>query len=108
MTFVSQALEWVRALLLGLWKPGTRLRTLAAPSRPVDLVTAPAYVAQPSPETWGALLVLARLRRAGRVPVPPDSQRPQDETGALVRAYVLAPGELRQALWAGQFTEASR
>ena len=108
MTFVSQALEWVRALLLGLCKPGTHSRACMAYPRPVDLAPAPACVAQPPAETWGALLVLARLRRAGRVPLPPDLQRPQDETGVFVRAYVLSAVEVQQVLWAGKFAGASR
>jgi hypothetical protein len=106
MTFVSQALEWVRALLLGLWKPGTRKCARVASPRPVGLVSAPCCTARPSPEIWGALL--ARLRRSGRVTVLPDVQRPHDETGALVRAYVLSAGELQHAPFVRQFKGVSR
>ncbi|GCB47864.1 hypothetical protein SNL152K_5177 [Streptomyces sp. NL15-2K] len=63
---------------------------------------------QPSPEMWGAVLALARLRRAGRVPAPLDDQHGQDATHPLVRAYVLRPDERRRAPYAWQLTEVNR
>lgn len=94
MRFVSQALEWVRALLVGSRKPGTR----PLPDHPVQV---PAYAVQPSPETWGAVLAFACLCRAGRDPVPLDAEHP------LVRTYVLPPEERQHALSVGQFTGVS-
>ncbi|MCX4909664.1 hypothetical protein [Streptomyces sp. NBC_00878] len=80
-------------------------------ARPIDPAQARTYAVQPSPEVWGALLVLARLRRAGRNPVPTDvqhDQHDQAETSALVRAYVLRTSERQHALSARRFTEVSR
>jgi len=111
MTFVPQAFERVRALLARLWKPSTRDRAHVAHSRPISPAMAPPYAVEPSPEVWGALLVLARLRRTGRTPVPPhvqQNQHDQPETDSLVRTYVLSTPERQQARPARQFTEASR
>lgn len=100
MRYVSQTPERVRALLFGPRRPDM-LPHLDHPAQE------PAHVVQ-APEVWGALLVLARLRRSGRTPVPLDVHHDQDETGTLVRAYVLPTCERQQALFAGRFTEVSR
>ncbi|MCX4905452.1 hypothetical protein [Streptomyces sp. NBC_00878] len=91
----------MRALLFGPRKPGTH----SIPDQPAK---APAHAMQPSPEIWGALLVLARLRRAGRTPAPLDAVHAQGETSTLVRAYILPPEEHQQDFSVRQFAEASR
>ncbi|MDX3569474.1 hypothetical protein [Streptomyces sp. ID05-47C] len=72
-------------------------------SRAVDPAQVAAYAVQSSPEAWGALLVLARLHRAGRAPEPLDVHHDQGQTGAMVRTYVLPPEERQQVLRSGGF-----
>lgn len=101
MLFVSQALEWVRALLFGAQGPIGK----AIPDRPAQV---PLLPAPSSPETRAATLVFACLCRAGRVPAPPDVQRDQYDAHPLVRAYVIPPGNLQHALYVGEFAEAGQ
>ncbi len=63
---------------------------------------------QPTPETWGAMLALARLRRAGHAPAPQHDHHGRGDTHPLVRAYVLPPEELQHAFFVGKLKEASR
>jgi hypothetical protein len=99
--YVSRLLERVRAALFGRRTPGRR-------SRPAAPTQAPVSSLRPTPEMWGAVLELARIRRAGRTPAPPDSHHDQGEVPALVRAYVLPPGERQYTLCARQLAEAGR
>ncbi|WP_143658977.1 hypothetical protein [Streptomyces sp. SA15] len=101
MRFVPHALEWVRALLFGTRKPDGY-------TTPDQRTQAPAYAVQPSPELWGALLALARLRRAGHAPDPCGDQHDQDATHPLVRTYVLPLEERQPAPYVWQLVEASR
>ncbi len=101
MPWVPQALEWVRALLFGPRKPDT-------PTHADQHQQAPVYAVQPSPEVWGAMLALARLRRTGHASAPQDDRHAQGDAHPLVRAYVLPPEERQHTLSAWKLTEASR
>lgn len=101
MQWVPHALEWVRTLLVGLRKSDMSTR----PDRPTH---APVQAVQSSPEVWGAMLALARLRRAGHTPGPLYDHHDQGEAHPVVRAYVLPPEERQRALSAWQLMEVSR
>lgn len=88
MAFVSQTLEWLRALLVGLGHRATAKDshaggTHATPDRPTP---SPAHeqALLVSPVMLGAWLVLARLRRARRA-------AQNDPNEAHIRPHPLAP-----------------
>lgn len=108
MTFVAHTLEWVRALLLAPRKRGMTERARTAPTHVHRPVQPRPYAAETSPEAWGAVLVLARLRRARDRSIPTDVQRDDGKAHPLVRAYVFQPGERRRFLLPMEFTGASR
>jgi hypothetical protein len=81
MTFLSRALEWVRAVLFGPRTPGRHRRT----SAPRAVLPMPSH--QASPEVWGARLTAARSHRRERQ-APPR----WEDTGVLVRPYVTRLG----------------
>lgn len=108
MTFVPHALEWVRALLFGPRKPSRSNHAAAAHPDFDEPAQPPAYAVQPSPEVWGALLVLARLRRAGRATGALNVRHCRGEASALVRTYVLMPEEHQRTISSREFMGVSR
>ncbi|MDO0933820.1 hypothetical protein QQY66_19805 [Streptomyces sp. DG2A-72] len=98
----------MRTLLSGPRKPKRPSRARTAHGTPDQCPQAPAPSFRPTPEMWGAVLELARMRRAGRTRAPLDNRHGQVETPALVRVYVLPPGERQHTLRAWQLTEAGR
>lgn len=107
MSYLSQAVVWVRTVLFGPPKPIRRNRTRTAHTHFGQPPQAPVYAAQPTPGTWGATLALARLRRAGHAPAL-DCRPDRSETHPLVRIYVLPPIERQQALPTRVFADVSR
>ncbi|MFJ8646336.1 hypothetical protein ACIRNI_09440 [Streptomyces sp. NPDC093546] len=83
MHYVSEALEWVRAVLFG--------RTPSRHSRRYVPSAANQFrpVLMPSPEGWAAVLARARKRRAFNAALPAFPS---------VRLYVLCPEERERAL----------
>ncbi|GAB2714319.1 hypothetical protein GCM10027072_02760 [Streptomyces bullii] len=84
MVFLSQALEWVRAVPFGPRTPG-RHRRVTTPG-----VARPAPPHRLSPDVWGARLVTARSHRRKRY--TSTVHEPGEHTGALVRPYVAHLG----------------
>lgn len=115
MNYLSQLLEWVRAIICGPHTPG-RHRRHAAPQVPQEAPPAPRerhY--RPTPYVVGARLVdVPRLRRQRHAP----TEEAWERTGAMVRPYVLAheaerrtaPTGAQAAPWAGPYAspEAAR
>jgi hypothetical protein len=80
VSYLSQALEWMRAVLFGPCTPGRHSRQ-AAPQVPRE----PRY--RPTPYVVGARLVdVPRLRRQRQA----TAEEAWERTGGLVRPYVLA------------------
>jgi hypothetical protein len=79
LAFLSQSLEWVRAVLFGPRVPGRHRRT--SPPR----VVFPALSTEPSPDVWGAQFVVVRAHRR-------EAPAPLDHPGVLVRPYVACLG----------------
>lgn len=104
MRFVPQTLDRVRAALSGRRTPGRHTAAYAPAAAP------PARRRRPTPDTWGARLIIARRRRpersAGTPYRPPhvvhaewfpprdwETEEAWERTGALVRPYVNARSE---------------
>jgi hypothetical protein len=84
LAFLSQALEWVRAVLFGPRVPG-RHRRARTPR-----VVPPAPSCRPSPDVFGARVVAARSHRRKRHTPPPQAS--WEPTDVLVRPYVACLG----------------
>jgi hypothetical protein len=99
VSYLSQALEWMRGVLFGRRTPGKHAATHTRPAAP------PAFRGRSAPDVWGARLVIARRRRAQRqawTPYPPqpygrsewfasrdwEAQEAWERTGPIVRPYV--------------------
>lgn len=95
MSYLSQALEWMRAVLFGPRTPGKHSRSTPqeAPQAPRE----PRY--RPTPYVAGARLVdVRRLRRQRQT----TAEEAWERTGALVRPYVLAHEAERRTAGTGQ------
>ena len=126
VSYLSRTLERVREDLRGRRTPGKHSNAYAFPAAP------PAPRRRPTPDVWGARLVIARRRRAERHAPPIEAPQPQgraewfpprdweaeeawERTGALVRPYGAALGEAprngrtgaQAAPWAGPWGNAS-
>jgi hypothetical protein len=92
VSYLSQALEWMRAVLFGPRTPGRHSRQ-EAPQAPREAQY------RPSPYVVGARLVdVPRLRRRRQV----TAEEAWELTGTLVRPYVLAYEEERRAARTGE------
>lgn len=105
MAFVSQALEWVRALLFGTRAGSKDSRARRAHAHPDQPPQAPAYAqAVPiSPAMMSAYLTLARLHRAKRA-----AQRREVEPRPHAPAYVFPPAQHQHSLQSVELTGAGR
>ncbi len=93
MSFLSHALEWLRAGLFGPRTPDRHCRTAAHVAPP------PAAGNWPAPDVLGIRLVVARGHRRDRHAPPARAPRPQarapwEAPGALVRPYVAHLGDV--------------
>ncbi|MDX3752427.1 hypothetical protein [Streptomyces sp. AK08-02] len=101
MAFVSQAFEWLRALLFGTRPTDEDSRTRSArtyPDQPAHEQVAPISSAMMS-----AYLALGRLHRAQRA-----ARRFQGESHPPVPTYVFPPVQQQHALHAGELTGVHR
>ena len=93
MSYVSQALEWVRAVLFGPRAPG-RHSADAPPAVPAAPVAVRAVPVESAARQWGACLTVARTGRMRRR----AWSRLPDDVGIIVRPYVLSPQERQRVL----------
>lgn len=83
MSYLSQALEWMRAVLFGPRTPGKH--SISTPPKAPQTPREPRYC--PSPRVIGARLVdVPRLRRQRQA----TAEEAWERMGAMVRPYVLA------------------
>lgn len=99
MSYLSHALEWMRAVLFGPRTPGRHPRQ-AAPQAPQSAPQAPRERRyRPTPYVVGARLVdVPRLRRQRQV----RAEEAWELTGSMVRPYVLAHEKERRAARTGE------
>lgn len=91
MRFVPQTLDRVRVALLGRRTPGKHTAAYTAPAAP------PTPRRRPTPDVWGARLVITRRHRRERHTPPVQPLAEWERTGAMVRPYVAHLGPLGEA-----------
>lgn len=95
MSYLSQALEWMRAVLFGPRTPGKHSNAYTPQGAP----QAPREAHQPTLYVVGARLVnVPRLRRQRQA----SAGEAWERTGAMVRPHVLADEAERRAAHSGE------
>lgn len=108
MTFVSHVLAWITAFRFTPWGPSKNSRAHVVSAHPASDPHVPASTAQ-SPEIWGALLALARLRRAARHErIFLNGHHDYDGADGPARAYVLCPEERQHTPYTRHLMETTR
>lgn len=114
--YLSRALEWMRAVRFGPRTRGRHSRSATRPVAPLAAPQAPSH--RPSPDVWGARLVIVHRRRTERQARPVQMPQPQaraewfpprdweaeeawEATGAMVRPYVALLGASPRSARAG-------